>query len=85
MLVTLNDLKEKGVIKDYAIAGGYALVYYLEPSYTYDLDINIILNSEDEFHKLYQYFEEKGNRIESVYIYIDDMAVQFFPGYGGDL
>ena len=84
-MVVLDDLKKKGVIKDYAIAGGYAIVYYLEPSYTYDLDVVILLNSEEEFHNLYQYFRENGNKIEKVYIFIDDMPVQFFPGYGGDL
>lgn len=85
VLITLNDLKKKGVIQDYAIAGGYALFYYLEPQYTEDLDIIILLESGDEFHKFHQYFKEKGNKIAGIYIYIDDMQVQFFPAYGGDL
>ena len=35
----LNRLKEKGVIKDYAIGGAHAVAYYLEPVKTLDLDI----------------------------------------------
>lgn len=85
VLSTLNDLKKKGIIQDYAIAGGYALFYYLEPAYTYDVDIVILLQGEDYFHRLYQHFREEGKKIEDVYIYIEDMPVQFFPGYGGDL
>lgn len=30
-------------IKDYAIGGGIAAIYYIEPILTYDLDIFIIL------------------------------------------
>ena len=56
-----------------------------EPAYTYDLDIIILVNSQKDFHRLYEYFRKKGNKIENVYIFIDDMPVQFFPAYGGDL
>ena len=80
-LQSLNDLKRKGIIKDYAIGGGYAVNYYLEPSYTYDLDILVLLDSEADYYALYKYFREKGNKIENVYIIIDDMPVQFLPSY----
>jgi len=81
----LNELKKEGYIKDYAIFGGYAITYYLEPIYTYDLDIIIIVSSQNDFHKLYEYFRKQGYKIENVYIYIDDMPVQFYPGFGNDL
>lgn len=85
VLVTLNDLKKKGTIKDYAIAGGYAVSYYLEPAYTYDLDILVLLGNDDEFHSLYEYFRRQGNKIEDIYIFIDDMPVQFLPSFIGKL
>lgn len=84
-IAAINQLKKEKIISDYAIYGGYAITYYLEPAYTYDLDIIILVNSEDDFHKLYERFRKKGNKIENVYIFIDDMPVQFFPGYGGDI
>jgi len=77
----LNQLKEKADIRDYAIGGGYAVIYHTVPYSTYDLDIFVILRNEDDFHALYQYFREKGNKIEDVYVYIDDMPVQFLPSY----
>lgn len=85
VLVTLNDLKKKGVIKDYAIAGGYATSYYLEPAYTYDLDILVLLGSDEDYHSLYEYLRGLGNKIEGIYIHIDDMPVQFFPSFIGKL
>lgn len=80
-LRTLNQVKKEGIIQDYAIVGGYAVIYYAVPYSSYDLDIGVILRNDDDFHALYQYFREKGNKIEDVYIYIDDMPVQFLPSY----
>ena len=80
-LKTLNQLKETGVIEDYAIGGGYAVIYHTIPYSTYDLDIFVILRDEDDFHALYQYFREKGSKIEDEYIYIGDMPVQFLPNF----
>jgi len=80
-LETLNDLKRKGIIKDYAIGGGYAVNYYLEPSYTYDLDVLVLLGSDADYRALYQHFREAGNKIENIYIIIGDLPVQFLPSY----
>ena len=80
-LETLNGLKRKGIIKDYTIGDGYAVNYYLEPSYTYDLDIFVLLDSDDDYHALYRYFREAGNKIENIYIMIGDLPVQFLPSF----
>jgi len=77
----LNDLKIKGIIKDYAIGGGYAVNYYLEPSYTYDLDVLVLLSSDAAYHALYKHFQEAGNKIENIYIMIGDLPVQFLPSF----
>lgn len=47
-LRTLNRLKKAGLVRDYAIAGGYAVNYYLEPILTYDLDIFLLMNTDEE-------------------------------------
>lgn len=75
----LNLLKEKGVIQDYAIGGGYAVIHYGVPYSSYDLDVFTILRNEADFHAIYEYFREKGNKIEGIFIYIEDMPVQILP------
>jgi predicted nucleotidyltransferase len=80
-LATLNELKEKEIIKDYAIGGGWAVIYHGVPYTTYDVDIFVMLKDESDYHRLYDHFREKGNRIEDVYIYIGDMPIQFLPNY----
>ncbi len=80
-LEALNGLKRKAIIKDYAIGGGYAVNYYLEPSYTYDLDVLVLLGDDADYHGLYKHFREAGNRIENIHITIGDLPVQFLPSF----
>jgi len=81
VLASLNNLKITGVIQDYAIAGGYAALFYDIPMTTYDLDVLVILPGEKEYHNLYEHFRKMGAQIEEVYIFIEDMPVQFLPNY----
>jgi hypothetical protein len=78
-LKILNRLKRNGLVRDYAIGGGYAVNYYLEPILTYDLHIFLLMDTDEEFHALYDYFKKAGYKIENVYIVIAEMAVQFLP------
>ncbi|MDO9542035.1 MAG: hypothetical protein Q7J98_06900 [Kiritimatiellia bacterium] len=43
VLRTLNELKLKGLLTDYAIGGGVAVLYYAEPVLTYDFDVVCVL------------------------------------------
>jgi predicted nucleotidyltransferase len=81
VLGALNKLIEQGLIHDYAIGGGYAVMWYDLPVSTFDLDILVILSGEEDFHKLYEHFRKQDAKIEDVYIYIEDMPVQFLPNY----
>lgn len=74
-----NELKEKETIQDYAIGGGYAVIYHKIPYSSYDLDIFVIIGSDEDFHAIYQHFRERGNKIEDVYIFIEGMPVQILP------
>ena len=80
-LRTLNELKRAGVIKDYAIGGGYAVNYYSEPILTYDLDIFVLMTTDKEYAELYQYFRSRKYQIKNVYIILEGMPVQFLPSF----
>lgn len=79
VLSVLNYLKRQNIIKDYAIGGGYAVNYYIEPSLTYDLDILILIDNDSDYYALYKYFKENKYKIENVYVLIDNLPVQFLP------
>jgi len=82
VLANLDDIKAAGIIQDFAIIGSYAVMFYDIPMLTtYDLDVLVVLTDEHDFHRLYEHCRTKGARIEGLYIFIEDMPVQFFPNY----
>jgi predicted nucleotidyltransferase len=81
----LNQLQKKGLIKDYAIGGGIATIFYVEPFFTYDLDVFIIPSGTAKEQNLillspvYNYLEAKGYKWKGEHIIIEGIPVQFIP------
>jgi hypothetical protein len=83
-LSVVNDLKKKGIISDYAIGGGIAAIFYIEPILTYDLDIFIIIPDEKSLQPLsvvYQYLKTNGYLPKEEQIVIEGVPVQFLPAH----
>ena len=83
--MVINGLEEKGIIGRYAIGGGIAAVYYIEPVLTYDLDIFFIPADKDErlavLSPIYDYLGKKNYRADKEHIIIEGIPVQFIPVY----
>lgn len=83
ILEILNDIKVKGLIEDYAIAGGIATIFYTEPVYTYDLDIFIairpgfITGKVISLSPIYECFTGKGYGWKGEHIIVEGVPVQF--------
>jgi hypothetical protein len=80
----LNQLRENSLLKDYAICEGVALVYYIEPLLTYDLDVMFIPSDKDKdridvLSNIYKYLTDRGYQESKEHIIIGDMPVQFIP------
>ena len=87
-LEILNELKDKGLIEDYAIGGGIATVHYVESFFTKDLDIfvkikNDLISRLDILGDVYTYLDNKGYKFEGEHIMIEGMPVQFLVGSDG--
>lgn len=84
-LEKLNELVDTGIIKNYAIAGGLAHFYYIEPSVTYDLDIIIALNVEqsnlEPLKPIYNWAKKNNYDFIEEHINIEGIPVQFLPAY----
>ncbi len=78
-------MKEKGLIGEYAISGGIAVIFYVEPILTYDLDIFFIPIIEEKglisLSPIYDYLKRKGYHADKEHIIIDQTPVQFIPVY----
>ena len=81
----INELREKRLIKDYAIGGGIATIYYTEPFFTYDLDVFIIPSEKQEKKNLillspiFNYLRDRGYHWKGEHIVIEGLPVQFIP------
>lgn len=82
---TLNDLKEEGVLQEYAIAGAMAFLFYTEPARTYDLDVFVFLPPQNSsvfsMEPLYRMLRERGYDFDAEHVLIYDTPVQFLPAY----
>lgn len=84
-LKVLNELKEKRLIKDYAIGGAVAALRWTEPFFTQDLDIFIILEKETDekgliiLSPIYEFLKSKGYLWEDRWIMIEGVPVDIFP------
>ena len=82
-LQVIEEITRRGVIKAYAIGGGIAATYYIEPVLTYDLDIFFIPAKEglDVLAPIYEYARERGFSTQAESILIEGFPVQFIPAY----
>jgi predicted nucleotidyltransferase len=80
VLKRLNGLKRMRVIRDYAIGGAHAVAYYLEPIKTLDLDIFMLVESNQDFYHFRSYIKTSGFKMSGAHVVIDDTPVHFLPG-----
>lgn len=81
-LVALNELKQRKIIQDYAIGGGYAGIYHEVVNASYDLDVFAIVLSQDSLRVLqpiYNFCDERGYKRKQEHIIIGDMPIQILP------
>jgi hypothetical protein len=82
-LQVIKEITRQGIIKAYAIGGGIAATYYIEPLLTYDLDIFFIPAKEglDVLAPIYDYAREHGFSVQAESNLIEGFPVQFIPAY----
>jgi hypothetical protein len=85
VLQAANELVAAGLIKDYALGGALAAIYYTEPFTTYDADIIFIPTDQTlsaGIPAIYSHLQSKGWRIERERMLIKDFPVQFLAARG---
>ena len=81
----MNELKKKKLIKDYAIGGAIAALRWVEPFFTQDLDIFVILEEQTNekglilLSPIYEYLKKKGYIWEKHWVVIEGVPVDIFP------
>ncbi|MEO5762241.1 MAG: hypothetical protein ABIR28_08010 [Vicinamibacteria bacterium] len=82
----LNALKAKGLVRDYALGGATAVLFYAEPTRTYDVDVFLLLTPGPHsplisLENLYAWARSKGFTSEAEHIMVHGVPVQFIPAH----
>jgi len=84
-LKVLNRMVKDNIIKEYAIGGAIAAIYYLEPFETSDLDVFVQVNVEGSalmlLAPIYDYLLGRGHLAHGEFINIEGVPVQFLPSF----
>jgi hypothetical protein len=88
VLQVINGMETAGVIENYAIGGGIAAIYYIEPYDTDDLDIFIPVSAVAvgkagliSLKPIYFYLTQMGYHASKEGVLIEDWLVQFIPTF----
>jgi len=85
VLRAANELVSAGLIKDYALGGALAAIYYTEPITTYDADVIFVATDKSlsaGIPAIYSHLQSKGWRVEREHLLIKDFPVQFLAASG---
>ena len=78
-------MRDERIFGDYAIGGATAVLFYAEPTRTYDLDVFVILPQNDAalapLSRIYEWARSKGFDTVGEHVLIHDVPVQFIPAH----
>lgn len=75
----LNDLKRRRLVRDYAVIGAVAAAAYVEPVFTQDVDVVVLVDSDEEFWDTYRSVGEAAEGLEGMHHILGGRPVQLFP------
>lgn len=81
-LKVISEMHKEGVLKEYAIGGAIATIYYTEPFATNDVDIFFVPPEEQGLLVLtpfYEFCTKRGYKTDKEYILIGETPIQFLP------
>ena len=85
LLRYLAEMKQLGMIADYAIGGATALIYYSEPVQTQDIGVFVLLAKGSDvlvnLGPIYGFLKDRGAKVEKEYVIIKKTPVQFLVPY----
>ena len=82
----LAQMQDEGVVADYAIGGATAVLFYAEPTRTYDVDVFVTLPSGPapalvSLSSVYEWAKNRGIEVQGEHLMIESVPVQLLPAY----
>lgn len=78
----INTIKSEELIREYALGGAAAVLFYAEPARTYDVDVFVVMGATAattllSLQSLYDWARSRGFTTEGEHIVIHGVPVQF--------
>lgn len=83
-LAAIRDLKDSGVVSNYAIGGAMGLAFWTEPIPTYDLDVFVEFHSKGlvtSLTPIYEWARQRGYEVSAEHIVMAGIPVQILPAH----
>jgi hypothetical protein len=82
----LNELKAQGVIREYALGGATAMLFYDRPTATYDVDVFILVEPIRgsrlvSLSPIYEWAQARGFSEQAEHVFIHGVPVQFLAAH----
>ena len=86
VFAVLGRMRDHGVVTAYAIGGATAVLFYAEPTRTYDVDVFVTLPSGTQaslvsLAPVYAWARARGIATEAEHLLIEGVPVQLLPAY----
>ncbi len=80
----ITRMRDDGIVLEYALGGATAVLFYAEPTRTYDLDVFAILpvdarQSLAPLTDVYNWAQRHGFALESEHLIVHGVPVQLLP------
>ena len=82
----LNELTASGLVRDYAVGGATAVLFYAEPARTYDIDVFVVMAptapvSLVSLEPFYEWARTRDFPVDAEHILVHGVPVQFLPAH----
>ena len=83
-VAAMNDMKRDGVVSEYAVGGAMAVIFWSEPTATFDLDVFVLLEQSGplvSLEPIYKWTRARRYTEDREHILIAGMPVQVIPAH----
>lgn len=82
----LNRMRAEGVVSQYALGGATAVLFYAEPTRTYDLDVFVTVATDGggalaPLSPVYEWAQARGIAVQAEHLLIEGVPVQILPAW----
>lgn len=75
----LNGLKRRKVIRDYVVIGAVAATNYMEPMFTEDIEVIVLVDTDEEYLSTFTAIAQQAEAQEGMHQVLGGVPVRLFP------